>query len=139
MTAPARLRQSQLPGSAAEWAQFARFVAVGVSNTLVSFALYTALILAATPYWAAGAIAFAAGSVNGYVLNRRWTFDVADSIAARTRYVAVQLCGLGATSGLLWLLVSDAGFDRIAAYVLAIPVVTIATFLANRNWAFAVV
>jgi putative flippase GtrA len=116
-------------------AQFARFLTVGLSNTALSYLVYASLV-AVVPYWIAGALAFAAGAVNGYVLNRRWTFAAADSVGARTRYVAVQLAGLGTTTGLLWLLVGREGLHRLWAYALTIPVVTLATFAANRTWTF---
>jgi len=37
----------------------------------------------------------------------------------------------------VWALVNEAAADRIAAYVVAIPPVTVAMFLANRLWTFA--
>jgi putative flippase GtrA len=130
MTAPAR----PLPSPRAS-AQLARFLVVGLSNTTLSFLVYTALVTA-VPYWMAGALAFAAGAVNGYVLNRRWTFRAPDSTASKVRYLMVQLGGLGATTCLLWLLVSADGVHRIWAYASTIPVVTVATFAANRVWTF---
>ena len=128
---PARLTRSPRRVSA----QFARFLTVGLSNTALSFVAYAALV-DVLPYWVAGALAFAAGAVNGYVLNRRWTFAATDSAGARARYLAVQLCGLGTTTGLLWLLVGGEGLHRLWAYALTIPVVTVATFAANRAWTF---
>jgi putative flippase GtrA len=110
---------------------------VGAGNTLLSFVAYTTLVLAGVPYWVAGPVGFCVGAVNGYVLNRRWTFGARDTYGARARYLAVQLAGLGATTGLLWLLVSEAGTDRIAAYVLTVPIVTVAMFSANRVWTFS--
>ncbi len=139
MTAPARPRRLQPPASLPAAAQLARFAAVGVTNTGLSFLVYTALVLAGTPYWAAAAIGFATGAVNGYVFNRRWTFRAADSNGARARYLAVQLAGLGATTALLSLLVSGAGLDRIGAYAVTLPTVTAAMFLANRSWTFAAI
>jgi len=38
---------------------------------------------------------------------------------------------------LVWLLVHEAGAERIAAYAAAMPPVTVSTFLANRLWTFA--
>jgi putative flippase GtrA len=114
-----------------------RFVVVGASNTAISFVTYAALLWVGTVYWLAGAIAFAAGAVNGYVFNRTWTFAAADSLRSRSRYVVVQLGGLLASIGLLWFLVRHAGVGRIPAYALTLPTVTVATFLANRGWAFA--
>lgn len=116
--------------------QLGKFAAVGASNTAVSLLAYAGLLRVDVVYPLAGAIAFLAGAVNGYVLNRRWTFAAADTWRARRRYVLVQLGGLGATTALLWALVSPAGFGRITAYTLTIPVVTLATFAANRGWTF---
>jgi putative flippase GtrA len=116
--------------------QFGRFALVGVSNTVVSFVAYAVLIRLGVFYAAAGALAFALGAANGYVLNRRWTFVARDSMRARLRYVLVQAAGLGATVVLLWLFVSYAGIGRLAAYPITIPTVTLATFFANRGWTF---
>jgi putative flippase GtrA len=116
-------------------AQLARFLTVGLSNTALSYVVYASLVFV-VPYWIAGALAFAAGATNGYVLNRRWTFSSPDSNGARLRYLAVQLAGLGASTGVLRLLVSDVGVHRIWAYALAVPPVTAGTFLANRGWTF---
>jgi putative flippase GtrA len=115
--------------------QLARFLAVGVSNTLLSLAVYGALLAAGAPTAAAAGLAFAAGAVNGYVLNRAWTFGARDSLAARVRYVAVQAAGTAANGALVWLVVA-AGAGRLAAYVVAVPPVTLGTFLANRGWTY---
>ena len=116
--------------------QFAKFCLVGTSNTALSFGAYALLIWVDVRYWVAGAIAFALGAVNGYILNRRWTFASRDSTAARVRYVIVQLAGLGLTTLLLWLFVSSGARGRIAAYACTVPTVTVTTFLANRVWVF---
>ena len=118
------------------FAQLCRFAVVGVANTVLSYLLYTALVAARVPYPVAGAVGFSAGAVNGYMLNRRWTFASPDSRAARARYLVVQLGGLGATTALLWLVVT-VGTSRLAAYAMTIPIVTLASFTANRSWAFA--
>jgi putative flippase GtrA len=110
--------------------QFGRFAVVGVSNTVLSLAVYAALAAAGLPVAAAGAAGFSAGAVNGYLLNRRWTFHAPDSSRAKARYVVVQLGGVLATSLLASLLAT-------AGYLAAIPLVTAATFVANRRWTFA--
>ena len=131
MTAPARPLRSPPRVSV----QFGRFLVVGLSNTALSFVVYAALV-EVVPYWIAGALAFAAGAVNGYLLNRRWTFAAPDSGGARLRYLAVQVGGLVAMTVLLRLLVSDAGVHRLWAYLAAVPPVTAGSFLANRGWTF---
>ena len=116
--------------------QFARFALVGVGNTLVSFVVYDVLLALAVAYPAAAATAFAAGAVNGYLFNRGWTFRASDSVRTRVRYVAVQAAGLGLTAGLLSLFVHAGQLGEVAGYAVALPLVTTATFLANRSWVF---
>jgi putative flippase GtrA len=118
--------------------QFGRFVIVGLSNTAVSFVIYIGLLGLGVAYWLSGGIGFAAGAINGYLLNRRWTFASPDSWRARIRYVLVQLAGLFGTAGLLWVFVSSVPIGRVPAYAVVLPVVTVATFLANRNWTFSI-
>jgi putative flippase GtrA len=117
--------------------QLARFVLVGASNTAISFAAYALLVSVSTPYVLAAAVAFALGAVNGYALNRRWTFSARDSRRSRLVYVCVQTAGALATSLLVWLLVHEAATGRIGAYAGAIPPVALSMFLANRLWTFA--
>jgi putative flippase GtrA len=121
---------------AAPLGQLARYLAVGATNTAVSFAVFAALVAVAVPAAAAAALAFAAGAANGYALNRRWTFAARDSARARIAYVWVQAVGALASGAFVWLLVHGAAAGRIGAYVAAVPPVTLATVLANRCWTF---
>ena len=116
--------------------QLARFVVVGATNTLISFVAYS-LLVASRPSPPAAAIAFALGAVNGYVLNRRWTFAAPDTSRSRLVYVCVQAAGALTTALIVWLAVHEASAGHLAAYVVAVPPVTLATFLANRIWTFA--
>ena len=120
--------------------QFLKFGLVGVSNTLITFAAYT-LLLKGFGVWyiAASAIGFALGAVNGFLLNRRWTFSghVGDALTP-VRWAVVQSCGLALNLGLLYLFVNYAGVDKLLAQAFATSVVTVLTFLANRAWTFRV-
>ncbi len=116
--------------------QLARFLIVGVTNTAISFVAYRLLLAVSTPYVVAAALGFAVGALNGYVLNRRWTFVARDSTRARILYVAVQVAGALSTSLLVYLFV-QAGAGKVVAYLAAIPPVTISTFVVNRLWTFA--
>jgi putative flippase GtrA len=116
--------------------QFARFLVVGVGNTVLSFVVYRVLLAVGTWYVLAAPLAFAAGAVNGYIFNRRWTFAARDSTRARVVYVAVQATGAVATTVLVPLLVA-VGTGKVLAYLLAIPPVTVCMFFANRVWTFA--
>jgi putative flippase GtrA len=112
-------------------AQFVRYGAVGVSNTLLSAAAFAAGVTAGLGPALAATLAFALGSVNGFVWNRRWTFARRGRPAA---YVAVQFAGVLATD----LLMSALGsVGTAAAYVMTTATVTIGTFIANRRYTFA--
>jgi len=118
--------------------QFIKFGIVGVSNTLLSFAIYTVLLkVFGVWYLAASAIGFIIGAVNGFLLNRRWTFagHVGDALTP-VRWGVVQGCGLALNLGLLYLFVDGAGVEKLLGQALATAIVTVVTFLVNRAWTF---
>jgi putative flippase GtrA len=117
--------------------QLARFLVVGVANTVLSFVVYRLLLAAGAWYVIAAPLAFAAGAINGYVFNRRWTFVAPDSVRARVLYVAVQIVGAVSTSLLVLFFVHAVGTGRVWAYLASIPPVTLCMFAANRLWTFA--
>lgn len=121
----------------AAFLQFVRYVVVGAGNTTVSYVVYRLLLAGHVPYLLAAPIAFLAGAVNGYFFNRRWTFAAADTTRSRVLYFG--LTGLGAlwTTVLVSIIVEVAGVDRVWAYLVAVPPVTVTMFLANRFWTFA--
>jgi putative flippase GtrA len=132
-----------LPGAlgrlnAATVAQFVKFGIVGVSNTVLSFAVY-ALLLKVFGLWyvAASAIAFAVGAVNGFLLNRRWTFKehVGDALTP-VRWGIVQSCGLALNLGLVYMFVDAVGLDKLIGQACATGIVTVCAFFANRAWTF---
>jgi putative flippase GtrA len=121
--------------------QFVKFGIVGVSNTLIAFAVYTVLLkVFGVWYLAASAIGFALGATNGFLLNRRWTFShhVGDALTP-VRWAIVQGCGLAVNLGLLYVFVHDAGLDELLAQAFATAVVTVSTFFVNRAWTFRAV
>ncbi len=118
--------------------QFVKFGIVGVSNTLITFIVYTILLkVFGVWYLAASAIGFIVGATNGFLLNRRWTFagHVGDSLTP-VRWAVVQSAGLAINLGLLYLFVHDAHIDELLAQALATIVVTVTTFFVNRAWTF---
>ena len=116
--------------------QFTRFLVVGASNTLISFIVYRLLLAVAMPYAVAAPLAFAAGALNGYVLNSRWTFDARDTTRARVLYVCFAAAGALFTTLFVVFFVRAVGVGRVEAYIVAVPPVTVSLFLANRVWTF---
>ena len=118
--------------------QFLKFGVVGVSNTLLTFVVFTVLVKAlGVWYVAASALGFAVGACNGFLLNRRWTFrGHSGGSTAALRWTLVQGLGLLTDVGLIYLLVDDAGLAKLPSQALALVVVVTATFFANRTWTF---
>ena len=118
--------------------QWLRFVAVGVSNTLLSTLVFAALFHLGVHYLLASSVAFALGALNSYVLNRRWTFRSRGRWTPELlRFAAVQCAGLVMNLLLLEALTRDAGVHPLVAQALVYPVTTLATFALSRQWAFS--
>jgi putative flippase GtrA len=117
--------------------QLVRFGLVGVTNTLVTFITYAAAIGLGVRYLPAAAAAFLLGALNGFVLNRTWTFQhIGRALASGWRYAVVQLVGLGANLGLLWAAVHLVAIGHLPGEVVAAAPVTLLTFALSRLWVF---
>jgi len=117
--------------------QFVRFCVVGLSNTVLSLVVFVIAVSSGVPYLAASCGAFAVGAVNGYTLNRIWTFK-AGSFRAQglARYVLVQGLGLGVNAGLMTALVEGLDLASIPAQASVLPLISLMTFALNRRWTF---
>ena len=102
---------------------FLRFGCVGAANTVLTLVTFAALTRAGLLADAASALAFCAGAINGYLLNRSWTFKAPGSLA---RYVPVQALGA----------LASAGLHVFVAECLVIPPVTVLTYLLSRHFVF---
>jgi putative flippase GtrA len=118
--------------------QFVKFGIVGVSNTLIAFAVYTLLLkVFGVWYVAASGIGFAVGAVNGFLWNRAWTFrgHVGDALTP-VRWFVVQTCGLLLDLALVYLFVDGVGLDELLGQAVTTVIVTLITFFVNRAWTF---
>ncbi|MEA2296402.1 MAG: hypothetical protein QOE86_4041 [Solirubrobacteraceae bacterium] len=118
--------------------QLVRFALVGATNTVITLAVYSALVALGAPAVAAAVASWAAGAANGYRLNRAWTFRGArrGSSFAGARYAAVQALGAAVDALALAVLVGDAHLPRLAGEVVALPPATVLTFVLCRRWVF---
>jgi putative flippase GtrA len=102
---------------------FLRFGCVGAANTVLTLVTFAVLTRTGVVADAASALAFGAGALNGYLLNRSWTFKAPGSVA---RYIPVQALGA----------LTSAGLHHFVAECLVIPPVTLLTYLLSRRFVF---
>jgi putative flippase GtrA len=129
------LRRPRIPTLVA---QLARFGLVGVTNTALTLAAYSALVALETPVALAGAVGWGVGAVNGFVLNRAWTFrGSARGALPAARYAVVALAGSALNAALVSVAVSEDHLPHIAGELAVLPPVTLLSFLLCRGWVFA--
>lgn len=120
--------------------QLAKYGVVGASNTLIGYGIYAVCLdLLGIQYEVSLAIAYVVGAVNGYVLNRYWTFrgHNADHATSGGRYAAIQVAAFLVNLGLLHAAVAWLGMEKNLAQAVVVPLVFAATFVPNRLWSFA--
>jgi putative flippase GtrA len=119
-------------------AQLVRFGLVGATNTALTLATYAVLVALHAPVPLAGAVGWGVGAVNGFVLNRAWTFrGAARGAVPAARYAAVALMGSALNAALLAIAVGDEHLPQVAGELAALPPVTLITFALCRGWVFA--
>jgi putative flippase GtrA len=118
--------------------QLVRFGLVGSTNTALTLATYAVLVALHAPVALAGGAGWAVGAVNGFVLNRAWTFrGAARGAVPAARYAVVALAGAGLNAALVSIAVSEQHLPRIAGELAVLPPVTMLAFLLCRGWVFA--
>jgi putative flippase GtrA len=122
--------------------QFKRFVVVGLTNTVISYAAFRAMLvlLPQTDRRAtiAQAVAYAAGVGWSFFWNRRWTFSAVPN-GRFWRFLIVQLGCLISSSLAVGFLVDNVGLPATPVWIFVMAAITILNFLAVRFWAFATV
>jgi putative flippase GtrA len=118
--------------------QLVRYGLVGVTNTALTLAAYAAVIGVRLPVALAAVTGWTVGAVNGYRLNRAWTFRSALTGAGpAARYVVVAALGAGLNAIGATFAVGHEHLPRLAGEVAILPAVTIVTFVLCRRWVFA--
>ena len=122
-------------------ARFARFLLVGLSNTLVGFGVFQGLLR--WPHEGALAVSlcqlvsYTVGTAWSFFWNGRFTFQSHAPVAKQgLRFVVVQLFMAGASSAGVALCVDVLGWAPTLSWFIVMAPVTIANFLLSRYWVF---
>ncbi|MBC8079513.1 MAG: GtrA family protein [Gorillibacterium sp.] len=134
-----------------KYRSFIRFNIVGVLNTLVDFTVFTILFALGVPNSVSQCISYSAGTVNSYVLNRKWTFAAQEKaplqakasrrksidIVQLSKFLVVNLITLGLSLILLHLFSEVWGQHPLIAKGIAIVFTTLVNFLGSKLWVFS--
>jgi putative flippase GtrA len=123
----------------------ARFVAVGCANFVVSFAAFY-LAYRYLPLGAfegrgavANVVAYTAGMLNSFVLNRSWTFGAEGQIGTHAvRFAMLNAATLAASTLIVYVLVDRAGLPELAVWLPLTLAILATHYLGMKHWAFAV-
>jgi putative flippase GtrA len=123
-----------------------RFLAVGLSGTIVDFGLLVVLKVAGLPTLLANTFSFSAGTLNNFTWNRLWTFEDARIQSWQPqliKFAVVSLIGLTLNNAIVLgmeMILGDAlgwGNWRVfPAKALATGFIVIWNYLANKAWTF---
>lgn len=126
-----------------------KFAVVGCLNFCVSSAVFylcfnylpslNALPLSRAPDAAvANVLAYAAGMVNSFVLNRLWTFRATGSAAVQAvRFALVNLSSIAASTYAVFHFVDVLKFPEFVVWAPLTVIVMIVNYLGCKHWAFA--
>lgn len=123
---------------------FARFVVVGCLNFVVSFAAFYAsyLYLPLGETFGRGAVAnvlaYCAGLLNSFLLNRLWTFRAEGHVGVHAlKFVLLNAATLLASTLIVLVLVDRAGLPALAVWLPLTLAILAAHYLGMKHWAFA--
>jgi putative flippase GtrA len=123
---------------------FARFVVVGCANFVVSLAAfylsyrYLPLDESGGRGAVSNVLAYCAGLVNSFVLNRLWTFRAEGHVAVHAmKFGLLNAATLVASTLIVLLLVDRAGFHPLAVWLPLTLAILAAHYLGMKHWAFA--
>lgn len=119
--------------------QFIKFNVVGIMNTAVDFGVFMILNrYLGLIYAVSQVISYSCGMVNSYFLNKFWTFQKREGFTAIevTKFILVNLCSLGVSLLVLYILQSKWSWEVLPSKVLATGFSVGVNFLGNKFWVF---
>lgn len=122
--------------------QFIKFGIVGLSNTAISYGMYSLLIYWGLYYIIASIIAFIVSVINSFYWNNKLVFTSTDNMKKTLfrklikTFLAYAGTGLVLQNVLLWVLVEQFDFSEYLAPLLILIITVPLNFVVNKYWAF---
>jgi putative flippase GtrA len=125
---------------------FCRFLIVGLIGTMLDFGLMIVLKSTGMNTLIANSVSFSTGTINNFILNRKWTFNFGRHPAWQgllIQFTSVSLVGLFLNSLVVlaleaplgnWLKQPEAGY--LPAKAIATGLVLFWNYFANKCWTF---
>ena len=128
-------------------AQFIKFGLVGLSNTLLSYAIYLLTLLLMSPlklswdYFVASVLSFVLSVLWSYFWNNRFVFKQGSNKRSFWRslfktYLSYAFTGIILGNILLYVWVALLGIPKTLAPLLSLVITVPLNFLLNKYWAF---
>ncbi|MDR2408819.1 MAG: GtrA family protein [Bacteroidales bacterium] len=120
--------------------QFIKFGIVGLSNTIISFLIYTLLIRIGLHYLFASIIAFFVSVTNSFFWNKKYVFTKDRGInifrSLFKTFISYGLTGLILTNILLFILIDVFEISKYLAPFIVLIITIPSNFLINKYWVF---
>lgn len=119
--------------------QFVKFGCVGISNTLISLAVYYLLVWIGCQYILAYAMGFLLSVVNAYFWNSRYVFTQSMEKSSQKAFFKMFLSYLGSfllSTVLITIMVEFIGISEYLAPILRLTVTVPINFIINKVWSF---
>ncbi|MEI6499362.1 MAG: GtrA family protein [bacterium] len=120
-----------------------RYGFVGLISTILDFAFlnitYILLGNIDNHLWLATASGFLIGTINGYIMNSRWTFqyETKGTEAKKfTKFAIIGLVGFALTELIVLGLAHLLDVDKNIAKLIAVVIVFFWNYFANKHWTF---
>ncbi len=119
-----------------------RFLCVGATNFLISFAVFQGLLLIPRSsdllLPAYQLVSYGAGIVWSYFWNRRFTFGSRQPwLREGSRFLVLQVCLALLSAALIGALVNILGLGPTISWLAVMSFITVVNFLASKLWVFA--
>lgn len=113
-----------------------KYLLIGSSNTVVSFALYYLLLTMKINYLVDNIICFIIGVLLGYTLNTIFVFKNKLNFKSLSKYTTVYIFSLLFNIIILFLLVHHLSIDKMLAQAITVGLITVVNYLLIKKFVF---